>query len=88
MKAIVLQEIGDIVLQEFDPPRIEDSGDAIVRVTTSGICGSDLHIIHGRDPGIRMGTIMGHEFVGVIQECGSSVSESEIRRSSRFAFYC
>ncbi len=90
MKAIVLQEIGDIVLQEFDPPRIEDSGDALVRVTTSGICGSDLHIIHGRDPGIRMGTIMGHEFVGVIQECGSSVAnlKSGDRVVSPFTVNC
>src|SRR4029078_5181452 len=51
-----------------------DAGDAIVQVTTAGICGSDLHIIHGRDPGIRMGTIMGHEFTGIIRETGSSMT--------------
>ncbi len=73
MKAIVLEQIGSIKLKEFDPPQIKDPGDVIIRVTTAGICGSDLHIIHGRDPGIRMGTIMGHEFVGEIQECGSAV---------------
>jgi 2-desacetyl-2-hydroxyethyl bacteriochlorophyllide A dehydrogenase len=73
MKAIVLEQIGQLELLDIDSPQIQDPGDAIVRVTTAGICGSDLHIIHGRDPGIRMGTIMGHEFVGEIQECGKAV---------------
>jgi threonine dehydrogenase-like Zn-dependent dehydrogenase len=74
MKSIVLKEIGAIELQDMQEPQILEPGDAVVRVTTAGICGSDLHIIHGRDPGIRMGTIMGHEFAGEILETGAGVS--------------
>lgn len=75
MKAIVLREIGAVQLEDAAEPRVEDPGDAVVRITTAGICGSDLHIIHGRDPGIRMGTIMGHEFTGVIAETGAEVKD-------------
>lgn len=74
MKAIVLKQIGSVHLEEVPEPRIEEPGDAIVRITTAAICGSDLHIVHGRDPGIRMGTIMGHEFIGVIESTGSGVT--------------
>ncbi|HSE43387.1 MAG TPA: alcohol dehydrogenase catalytic domain-containing protein [Acidobacteriota bacterium] len=90
MKAIVLNELGSVELEDFPAPEIQDPGDVIVRVTTSGICGSDLHIIHGRDPGIRMGTIMGHEFVGVIQECGNAVTnlKSGDRVVSPFTVNC
>jgi 2-desacetyl-2-hydroxyethyl bacteriochlorophyllide A dehydrogenase len=90
MKAIVLKEIGKLELQEFASPEIQEPDDVIVRVTTAGICGSDLHIIHGRDPGIRMGTIMGHEFVGVIQECGGGVTnlQSGDRVVSPFTANC
>jgi threonine dehydrogenase-like Zn-dependent dehydrogenase len=73
MKAIVLKQIGNVVLEEVPDPQIQDPGDVIVKVTTAGLCGSDLHIVHGRDKGIRMGTIMGHEFTGIVQEVGSSV---------------
>lgn len=74
MKAIVLREIGAVQLEDVDEPELVDPGDVIVKVTTAGICGSDLHIIHGRDPGIRMGTIMGHEFAGEIVRSGSGVA--------------
>jgi 2-desacetyl-2-hydroxyethyl bacteriochlorophyllide A dehydrogenase len=74
MKAVVLKETGKVVLEEVQDPKVQGPDEAIVRVTTAGVCGSDLHIVHGRDPGIRMGTIMGHEFIGVIEETGSSVT--------------
>lgn len=73
MKAVVLKQIDEVVVQEVSDPVLQDPDDAIVRVTTAGICGSDLHIVQGRDPGIRMGTIMGHEFVGVVEQTGSGV---------------
>ncbi len=73
MKAVVLKEIGKIHLEETREPVLQDSGDALVRVTLAGICGSDLHIVQGRDPGIRMDTIMGHEFIGIVEEAGSAV---------------
>jgi len=74
MKGIVLKQIGTVELQECPEPELQNSGDAIVRVTAAGICGSDLHIIHGRDAGVKPGTIMGHEFTGVVVDAGLDVS--------------
>ena len=54
-------------------PRIEHPGDAILRVTRSCICGSDLHLYHGLVPDTRVGMTFGHEFTGVVEEVGSSV---------------
>ena len=54
-------------------PRIEDPGDVVVRVDCAGICGSDLHVYHGRETGLDLGTVMGHEFVGEIVEAGAEV---------------
>jgi threonine dehydrogenase-like Zn-dependent dehydrogenase len=49
---------------------IGDSADAIVQITTSAICGTDLHFVRGTMPGMRPGTILGHEAVGVVEETG------------------
>jgi S-(hydroxymethyl)glutathione dehydrogenase / alcohol dehydrogenase len=73
MKAVVLEKIGGVTLKDSPEPSLQNETDAIIRVTTAGVCGSDLHIVHGRDPGIRMGTIMGHEFVGIVEQAGSAV---------------
>lgn len=73
MKAIVLKQIGNVALEDVDDPRIQDPGDVIVKITTAGLCGSDLHIVHGRDKGIRMDTIMGHEFTGIVEDAGTNV---------------
>ena len=54
-------------------PEIEHPNDAIVRVTRSCICGSDLHLYHGLVPDTRVGTTFGHEFTGVVEAVGSSV---------------
>ena len=54
-------------------PEIEHPNDAIVRVTRSCICGSDLHLYHGLVPDTRVGTTFGHEFTGIVEEVGSSV---------------
>jgi threonine dehydrogenase-like Zn-dependent dehydrogenase len=54
-------------------PRIEHPQDAIVRVTRSCICGSDLHLYHGEVPDTRVGMTFGHEFCGVVEEVGSAV---------------
>ncbi|WP_353719138.1 zinc-dependent alcohol dehydrogenase [Dyadobacter sp. 676] len=59
-------------------PRIEHSGDAIVRVTRSCICGSDLHLYHGMVPDTRVGTTFGHEFIGVVEEVGSEVTNLKV----------
>ena len=59
-------------------PEIQHPGDAIVRVTRSCICGSDLHLYHGLVPDTRVGTTFGHEFIGVVEEVGSDVKNLKV----------
>jgi threonine dehydrogenase-like Zn-dependent dehydrogenase len=73
MKAIVFHGIGDIRLDTVKDPKIRDPTDAIVRLTASAICGTDLHMIRGTLPGMKPGTILGHEGVGVVEEVGEKV---------------
>ncbi|MDN8549113.1 alcohol dehydrogenase catalytic domain-containing protein [Microbacterium sp. NM3R9] len=73
MKAVVWHGIGDIRLDEVADPRIEDGHDAIVRITRSAICGTDLHFIRGTMSGMKEGTILGHEAVGIVTEVGELV---------------
>jgi threonine dehydrogenase-like Zn-dependent dehydrogenase len=73
MKAITLRGIGAVELADRPEPRLEQPGDALVRVTTAAICGSDVHIVEGRDRGVRPGTILGHEFVGVVEALAGEV---------------
>lgn len=75
MKAVVWHGVGDIRLEEVTEPKIEHPADAIVRITGSAICGTDLHFIRGTVPGMRPGTILGHEGVGVIEELGPQVRD-------------
>src|SRR3954463_2616033 len=60
-------------MQEKERPAIEHPNDAIVRVQLAAICGSDLHLYHGMMPDTRIGHTFGHEFIGVVDEVGSSV---------------
>src|SRR5207302_3081976 len=73
MKAVVFQGIGDIRLENVPEPKIQKPNDAIVRLTASAICGTDLHMIRGTMPGMKSGTILGHEGVGIVEEVGSAV---------------
>jgi S-(hydroxymethyl)glutathione dehydrogenase/alcohol dehydrogenase len=59
-------------------PKIEHPMDAIVRVTRSCICGSDLHLYHGEVPDTRVGTTFGHEFCGIVEEVGSAVEKLSV----------
>lgn len=72
MKAVVFHDVGDIRLDDVPAPKIQDPRDAIVRITTSAICGTDLHMIRGTMPGMEK-VILGHEGVGVIEEVGDDV---------------
>ncbi len=74
MKAVVWEEVGAVRVAEVPPPQLQDPGDALVRVRTASVCGSDLHLLHGRIPGMRSGGVIGHEFVGVVEEVGPAVS--------------
>ncbi|WP_433714094.1 alcohol dehydrogenase catalytic domain-containing protein [Nocardia sp. CA-084685] len=73
MKAIVWHGVGDIRLDEIADPKIEEPTDALVKITTSAICGTDLHLVRGTMPGLTPGTVLGHEAVGVVLETGSAV---------------
>jgi threonine dehydrogenase-like Zn-dependent dehydrogenase len=73
MKAVVFRDIGDIRLEEVPDPRIEAPGDAVVRLTASAICGTDLHFVRGTVPGLKPGVVLGHEGVGIVEEMGPAV---------------
>ncbi|MEV4684475.1 zinc-dependent alcohol dehydrogenase [Streptomyces kurssanovii] len=73
MKAVVWHAVGDIRLTDVPEPKIQEPYDAIVRITTSAICGTDLHFVRGTMPGMREGRILGHEAVGVVEEVGPGV---------------
>jgi alcohol dehydrogenase len=73
MKAMVYRGVGRIVLEDVPCPKIVEPTDAIVRVTSTAICGSDLHIYNG-DYSVDAGTIIGHEFLGIIEEVGDHVT--------------
>jgi threonine dehydrogenase-like Zn-dependent dehydrogenase len=73
MKAVAWHAVGDIRLDDVPEPKIKDPYDAIVRITTSAICGTDLHFVRGTMPGLREGRILGHEAVGIVEEIGHGV---------------
>lgn len=78
MKAVVFHGIGDIRLDDVPEPKIQEPTDAIIRVTASAICGTDLHMIRGTFAGMKPGTILGHEAVGVIEEIGPNVRNLKV----------
>lgn len=74
MKALTYMEHGRFELIEKEKPVLKDSRDAIVRVTLSSICTSDLHIKHGSVPRAVPGITVGHEMVGVVEQVGEAVT--------------
>jgi threonine dehydrogenase-like Zn-dependent dehydrogenase len=62
--------MGDIRLDDVAEPKIQEPTDAIIRVTTAAICGTDLHFVRGTMSGMAEGTVLGHEAVGVVEEVG------------------
>lgn len=75
MKAVVYQGNGRIGMEERPVPHILDERDAIVKVTLTTICSSDIHIKHGAVPKAAPGTILGHEFTGIVVETGNAVKK-------------
>lgn len=73
MKAVVFHGEGDIRLDDVAEPKIKDDLDAIVQLTASAICGTDLHFLRGSMPPLPEGKILGHEGVGVVREVGKGV---------------
>jgi threonine dehydrogenase-like Zn-dependent dehydrogenase len=80
MKAVVFRGINDIRVEEVARPRPK-AGEAVIRITATTICGTDVHIVKGEYP-VRPGLILGHEPVGVIEELGEGL-EAEYARGQR-----
>lgn len=81
MKALCWHGTGDVRVDNVPEPKIEDPRDAIVRITASGICGSDLHLFDGFMPTMEAGDILGHEPMGEVVEVGSAVTN--LKRGDR-----
>ena len=74
MKAAVFHKVGDISVDNVPDPVIEDADDIILKVTSTAICGSDLHIYDGFVPQLR-DQVLGHEFMGIVEEAGPGVTK-------------
>lgn len=75
MRAVRWYGSGDVRVEQIDAPQLVDPDDAILRVTTAAICGSDLHLYHGKVPKVPPGMVIGHEFAGVVESVGSGVRQ-------------
>jgi alcohol dehydrogenase len=78
MKALVYHGTGQRAWEEVSDPTIQEPIDAIVRIDSTTICGTDLHILKGDVPEVRPGTILGHEAVGTIVDVGAAVTTLEV----------
>ena len=78
MHAVVFHAVGDIRLDNVAEPVIQERTDAIVRLTASAICGTDLHMVRGTMPGMKSGTILGHEGVGIVEDVGREVTSVKV----------
>ena len=88
MRAVVFAGEGAVRVDDVPEPAIRDEGDAIVRVTKSSICGSDLHLLDGKTPGMRVGGVIGHEYVGVVEAASGSAPAEGTRVLGSFLNAC
>lgn len=73
MKALVYGGIKNVNVEEVDAPKIKKPDDIVIKVTSTAICGSDLHLFHGMVPSMPKGYILGHESMGIVEEAGPEV---------------
>src|SRR5512132_817639 len=73
MKAVCWEGRNDVRVEHVPDPRLINPRDAIIRVTSTAICGSDLHLYDGYVPSMKKGDILGHEFMGEVVEVGEQV---------------
>jgi threonine dehydrogenase-like Zn-dependent dehydrogenase len=78
MKALTWQGLNRVEITEVPDPVIEQPTDAVVRVTSTAICGSDLHLYGVLAPYLKPGDILGHEFMGIVEEVGSAVGDLSV----------
>jgi S-(hydroxymethyl)glutathione dehydrogenase/alcohol dehydrogenase len=74
MRAITYQGVKDVKVKKVGDPELINKDDIIVKVTSTAICGSDLHLIHGMVPNMPKGSILGHETMGIVEEAGPEVT--------------
>ncbi len=86
MKALVYHGPGQRAWHTVDDPTIVDPTDIVVRIDSSTICGTDLHILKGDVPETTPGTVLGHEAVGTVQEIGAGIST--VARGDRVLISC
>lgn len=75
MRAVTYQGIKQVVVKEVPDPKIEKPDDMIVKLTSTAICGSDLHLIHGMIPNLQENYVIGHEPMGIVEEVGPGVTK-------------
>lgn len=73
MKALVYEGIKRVKVKTVEDPKIQKEDDVIVQVSSTAICGSDLHLLHGMIPNLKSGTVLGHETMGTVVETGKDV---------------
>jgi threonine dehydrogenase-like Zn-dependent dehydrogenase len=78
MRANTWQGTKSLSVDEVPEPKILNSQDAIVRITSTAICGSDLHLYNGFIPSMKRGDVLGHEFMGEVVEIGPGVRNLQI----------
>src|SRR3977135_2507813 len=81
MKALTYQGSKKVRVENVSDPVLQNADDIILRVTATAICGSDLHIYRGKIPMMERGDILGHEFMGVVEDAGKAVSR--LKRGDR-----
>ncbi|MDQ1702704.1 MAG: glutathione-independent formaldehyde dehydrogenase [Frankiaceae bacterium] len=77
MKAVVYKGPRNVALEEVPDARIEQPLDAVIRITTTNICGSDLHMYEGRTS-VEEGKVLGHENMGIVEEVGPGVDRIKV----------
>ncbi|EKQ57898.1 MULTISPECIES: zinc-dependent alcohol dehydrogenase [unclassified Clostridium] len=75
MKAVTFQGIKNVKVKEVADPKIQKADDIIVKLTSTAICGSDLHLIHDMVPNLPQGYVIGHEPMGIVEEVGPEVTK-------------
>lgn len=78
MKALVYYGPMDVRIDDKPQPTIQHPEDIVLRITSTAICGSDLHLYHGTIPGMQPGQTLGHEFMGIVEEAGPEVHEVKV----------
>jgi threonine dehydrogenase-like Zn-dependent dehydrogenase len=81
MRALTYHGAHDVRVTTQPDPTLQDASDIVLRVTATAICGSDLHLYRGKMPGLRPGDILGHEFMGIVEDVGAAVTR--VKRGDR-----